>query len=505
MTSLTPAQVQTYRNAGFSTRQIQVLSSVGGTSLVPGTTPGTYCAGDDSRVIGAVQGDGSQMDVGPWIFNPRHYGAVGDGQIVSDGSMLSGSNVLNSASNLFGSTNAIIGAKVLVSHAGNAGVKTLITSVTGWNNHGQIVLADANASGGNVTSCVVMWGTDDTAAFQACVNAAVAFARVFSGAARVFIPLGQRKFYVIAGALVTGGSTLGNAQITFPIIPTTENKVCLTIEGINNASATQHWEQLVPQLSGSTLISFGAHANPSVQNTNTNANGNACMFGGPTFTNGYGVAPGLFSNMSVTFKNVSLLNTYTHDGISYGAIDCYGVGNLNLIDMAAGTTGTVAGGDFISGSIFGSGAVVGILMPAPGNNDNCYVSNVTIHGGYTYAILFGEHTVADRVCILYCWAALCIVGTYAGSVGATHGFYFAQTSVEACTKLMDFMGQGSGGIGPFIYVGQLDTETSTPSFTGTGLTTALGHVTLTGLYVWANLDAVGVNFKIINGQASPTP
>jgi hypothetical protein len=100
---------------------------------------------------------------------------------------------------------------------------------------------------------------------------------------------------------------------------------------------------------------------------------------------------------------------------------------------------------------------------------------------------------------------LCVVGNYYGSVGATHAIKAQQLSVEACSNIVYIIGVGSAGIGPFIDIDQLDTETSTPTFSdntgGNGLRAALGTLRLTGLYTQSNVNVTSpTGLKIIDGQ-----
>lgn len=458
-----------------------------------GTTTGTIAAGDDSRFPLAQ----------PWVFNvaAAAYGAVGDGQFVTDGAMGSGAAVLTSASGKFASTD--VGKAVMVSKAGAAGVSTLVTTIASYQSATQVTLSAANASGGAVSSCVVMWATDDTAHIQAAINAALAYAALH-GTATVYIPVGSGRFYGIGGALVTGGTTLGNSQLTLGApVATTLNKVVLDITGVANGSGLQHWQQLSPQLGGSTLVSFGAFASSGAQNTSISASGNACLLGGPAQPGGYGISPGVFSNMLVTLRNLSFLTTHSASGFTYGAADFSGIAEANLENFAYGTAGSVAAGDYTNPSVFGTGLSIGLLMPANGNNDNNHVVNLSCHGGYTYALFATEHTVIDRLCILYCWAAICLVGNYFGSVGSAHGVNVAQASIEACVNIVYVVGGGGSGIGPYLFA-TISTETGAPTFSGNSagaMNAALGTVTLTGLFTVSGISvAYPTGMKIINGQ-----
>lgn len=458
---------------------------------------------DSLRVRGDVEIDGTltAANSDPAVFSASHYGAVGDGQFVTDGAMTSGGAVLTSASNQF--ANVRPGMPVMVKGGGALGQTTLVTTVASKQTNSHITLNAPNASGGSITGALVLWGTDDTAALQATINAALAYATLH-GSARVYIPIGAGFFYVVAGSLVTGGATLGNSQLTLGApAATTGNKVVLDIEGVANGSGLQHWQQLSPQFNGSTLVSFGVFANPTAQANSITAAGNPCLLGGPAQPGGYGVAPGVFSNMLVTLKNLSILTTHSAYGLTYSAADFSGIAEVNLENVAYGTTGSVAAGDYGSPSTFATGLSVGLLLPANGNNDNISIHNLSCHGGYTFALFATEHTVIDRLCILYCWSALCVVGNYYSSVGSVHGVNVVQASIEACTNLVYVVGAGSAGLGPWLFA-TISTESGAPTFSGrdaTSMNAALGEVVLTGEFVPSAISvAYPTGLRIRNAQ-----
>ena len=448
----------------------------------------------DTAVAGA-------QHASPWVFDvtAAAYGAAGDGKLVTDGAMTSASATLTSATANFQPGD--VGKAILVKGAGPAGVTTLVTTISARVSATQVTLAAPAAA--TVPGALVMWATDDTSAIQSAINAAGAYA-VAHGAATVLVPAPTGRFYAVAGPLVTGGSTKGNAQLTLPVIPTTGNKAVLTFEGPGDGAAVQHWEQTVPQLSGATLVSFKVHASSGAQIASINAAGNSCVLGGPSQPGGYGVAPGVFSNMHVVLRGLSILTTHSANGLTLTAVDLSGVANAALENFAYGTAGSVAGGDYVSPGSFANGLCPGLLMPASGNNDLVLIRNVTCHGGYTYAMFATEHADIHGVRILYCWAGFCPVGTYYSSVGSTHAIVATLLSIEACTYLVYIIGGGSSGLGPFLHL-RIDTETSTPRFGdnngGFASSTARGDVVLTGLYTTAGLTLDNpVSYDILDGQ-----
>jgi len=458
----------------------------------------------DAQIGGEVsRANGAYQPLQPGVFDVTKapYSAKGDGLVVTDGAITTGTAILTSASAPF--ANVIAGMLVMVKGAGTFGVTTHVTTVASKQSNGQITLA-ANAPT-TVTGALVLIATDDTGAFQAAINAATAYA-VLHGAAKVLIPAPAGRFYGIGGPLVSGGATKGNAQLTLPVVATSGNKAVLTIEGPGDGAAVQHWEQLVPQMSGATLVSFGVFASSSAQIASINAAGNACVLGGPSQPGGYGVAPGVYSNMHLVLRNMSILTTHSANGLTYSAADLSGVANAAIENMAYGTTGTVAGGDYSSPGSFAFGLVPGLLLPADGNNDLVTVRNLTCHGGYTYGIFATEHFDGNNIRILYDWAAFCPVGTYYGSVGSTHAIVATLLSIESCSYLVYIIGGGSGGIGPFLHL-RIDTETGLPRFgdnnSGFASSTARGEVVLTGLYTASSLTLdAPIGYDIIDGQRS---
>jgi hypothetical protein len=452
-----------------------------------GGTPGTWVGG------GATS---------PWVFDVTSYGALGNGKVASDAAMTSGSAVLTcSTSTPFAAGD--VGKNVMVLGAGASG-ETLVGTISAYTDSSHVTLSAT--AGSSVSGVPAMWASDDTAAIQATIDAAVTYAQAHAGAATVLIPTAAGAFYGVAGPLKTGGSTLGNAQLTLPVVAATGRKLTLTIQGAHTGAGVQHWQQLVPNTTGSTLVSFGLFANATAQTNSINAGGNPAVIGGPSQPGGYGVAPGNFSNLYVDIGDLSILTCHSKFGLTYTAIDLSGVANAQLRDGQTSTTGVVAppAGSYVSPGVFATGLSIGILLPANGNNDCTILRNWTIGGGYTYGLLATEHTDIYGLRILYCWAALCPVGTYYSSVGAAHSINGSLISIEQCTYLIYVFGPGTGGLGPTMYL-KIDTETSTPRFGdrtgGTGLAAARGEVVLAGLFTPSGLTLDNpTGLKIRNSQ-----
>ena len=422
----------------------------------------------------------------PWTFSIKSYGALGDGQMVTDGAITSGTKALAClTSTPFAAGD--VGKTIMILGAGATGVTTHVTTITAFTDSGHVTVA-ANA-GATTTAALVMWATDDTAAIQSAINAAVTYAQAHAGYAQVYIPAAPNAFYGVAGALVTGASTYGNSQLTIPIVATTAAKVTLELLGAGTGAATRHWLQTVPAANSSCLVSMGSFASAAAQTTSLNAAGMASMLGGPgganTAPNDYGTSNQRFNNVSVVLRGMSILTTHTANGIGYGAFNFHGMACASAIDVSISTAAPVPGNWYSNPATFATGLVVGAIMPANGNNDSCVLRNFVVQGGYVRGIYATEHTNWVGGMVLYCWSGIAVIGNYGdggSGAGALHAVNLDQVSAEGNTYLMEIIGLGSGGVGPQFH-GIIDNE-GTPQFhdstSGTSLATAIGEVKLVG-------------------------
>lgn len=455
---------------------------------------------DAELTVRTSSGDVGRLRPTPWLFDVTDpaYGAKGDARVIADGAMSSGSAILTSASNPF--TNVIPGMKVSVKNAAPTGVTTLIADVVSKQNNGQITLSAANASGGAVTGAIVIWGTDDTAAIQEAVDDAEAYLAAGHGYAQVYFP---PRPYIVAGPL--NNTKSGNGQIVFGVyVMTAVKKMLEFASDVTGAAAVRTWLQGVPQSAGACLISFGVYSSTSAQIANINADGNPAIISGPNEGFGYGASAN-FSNIIPALKNITFLTTHSAYGLTYGAFNFYGCANAHLENVGWSTAGIVPGTDYASPGTFGTGLSIGGLLPAPGNNDYVVAKNISIGGGYTYAMFFTEHGLVDRYMALYCWAGLVIVGNYFGSVGSVHAMKMIGASIEACTNELVIMGAGSEGVGPIIDIDQLSTESGTPNIAGQAahMAAARGVIRWTGLFNESGLthdNPTGI--ESINGQVA---
>lgn len=444
-----------------------------------------------------------------WQFNIEDYGAVSDAKVVGDGAVVGGVPAVTCATSTPFS-GSLVGKPVLIKGAGSNGVTSFRTTFSAYNSPSSMALTDTPPV--SITGAIVAFGTNSYTAIRLATAAAEAYlngtgtgvASTPHTFARVYTP---PRPYIVDGPLDVSKS--GNGQVPFGVYPTTDVKKVIEFSGeTNGAAAVRHWEQLLPQVAGSCWISFGFYASTSAQITDLNANGNPGIISGPNEGTSNGLAYGAggrYSNVMAIIRNMALLNAHTAFGITYGMANLFGCANALVENVGGGTLGTVASpsADYTSPGVFGTGLSIGLLLPANGNNDHNVVRNLSIGGGYTYGLFLTEHGLVDRVMVLYCWAGLCPVGTYAGSFGATHAMKVLQASIEACGRELYFIGAGSNGVTIFD-CDQLQTESGTPTIDGNStaaLAAVVGRTKLTGLFTPSGVTiAQPSGIELVNGQ-----
>jgi hypothetical protein len=372
-----------------------------------GTTAGTITQGDDSRITGALQRSGGTMT----------------------GALALAADPVNP---LEGATKQYVDTKT-ASNAWQFNVKS----------------APYNAKGDG--------STDDTAAIQAAIDAAAAYAAANNSYAEVLFPPAT---YVIATAARTDRS--GNAQLALPIVSATNNKLTIALIGVADAASMPHWTATSPQINGVVLQSTW---NATDQSSNSNE---ASVLGGPTAPNGY-VAGAVYSNCNVVIKGIQVQVPHTARGSDTSGIDLRGIANAHLEDVAVYAAATP---NQLNATYTTAGWNFGIAMPVPGNNDLCVMRNCSVEGA-TYGIYLGEHLAADRLAAVYCYTGL-LGGGFFNSVGQQHYNQIGSASAEACVNAVNIVGSGK------IVINTLSTEgnmTHVKDNTGS----AVGYIGLGGI------------------------
>ena len=459
--------------------------SVGGTPVGGVSIPLTAAIGQVPVATSATTSLwNSVVNAGPWVFDVRTFGAKGDGQAVTDGAITSGTATLTCAtSQPFKPSD--VGKAIMVKNALVSGATTLVTTITGYTS-ASVVTLGANATNTVASGGAVFWATDDTIAIQSCINTAFTYGQK-QGTAIIWLPPNGGLFYGIAGPLIAGGATKANGQLTIPIQldngTTTGLKVTLIFLGATDGGATRHWHQTIPQMTGSTLVSFGVFANATAQTNAINANGNPAVISGQTGANGYGGSALLYNNVIVRLQNMQIYTTHSANGWGYCAYNFHGLAAAALENFGYGTIGTYQAGDFGNPNGFSAGLSCGGLLPSAGNNDCNQLRNVVCHGGYTYGVFLTEHSDWSGGTMLYCWSGIVFIGNYGDGgigVGASHGMNISQISVEGCNQPCMFIGQGQAGIGPEV-TGSIDTEGTTKfNDNASGLASAIGLLRVKG-------------------------
>lgn len=159
-----------------------VVPAEGWERLVGFAEQHTHTGGQDGTALGGV--------------SPLAYGAKADARTLQDGTMTAGSATLQSASANF--TSADVGKRCRVDGAGPGGAP-LYTTINAVTNATTVTLAVAAST--SVTNAWVLYGTDNTQAFQTAVNAAGAQ----TNGGVVEVPSGD---YLFAGTVVVNVSNV---------------------------------------------------------------------------------------------------------------------------------------------------------------------------------------------------------------------------------------------------------------------------------------------------------
>lgn len=407
------------------------------------TNPGsegwtTQRAGRDGQTqyvpVTFAGGDASSASV----FSVATYGAVGNAQDAYTGAMTSGSAVLTISAGVNGGSFSAsdVGKVVWVRGAAAAG-GDLLTTIASYTSSTQVTLAAAAAT--TVSSAGVVWGTDDTAAIQAAVNAAHAYALSGPMSATVLF---DAKYYLVSSPTTKNATTKGNAQIYLPYVdPNVNEKVVLTLQGVSDASAWNHWLQPRPQMSGTVIRSVlsglaldGTYGAPSV-------------IGGPSTMAGAGNG---YSNMLARIDGITVM---APPNPSLIGVDLYGcamasIGTLTCLAAAAVPVGSTNPRLNVTPT---NDLGIGLRLPSLGNNDNVTIESYGVEGFY-YGLACADHTTAQRVGIIYSNTGIYIYGSGA----LDHGLSILNLSIEGASVAI----QGaisSGGKFP-LHIPRLDME-----------------------------------------------
>ncbi len=370
-------------------------------------SPGIWYVQTDDLPLSQLDGRYSLSAISSQ-FKPETYGAKGDGKIVTDGAMTSGSAVLAcTTSTPFASTD--VGKYVLVWSAKTSS-SYLFTQISGFTDSGHVTL---NTTATNTVSGVgVLFGTDDTVAIQSAVNAAIA--RSQNGNGESAIVQFQDKIYCVASA-PTVGANQGNAQINLTAIsPTVGIKVQISLVGTGSNAQLLHWTGPQPPQQGTILMGMW-----TVGTLNTTY-GNSAVIGGPV--SGYGGGGGLFSTMFVVVDNLTVMVPMSTG--AYSGMNLYGVGqasvpNFSYLPLAVTPVSTTWPAMATYGnSTYYPGGSCGLIMPAIGNNAVADIGNYVCYFAQV-ALIASEHANWKSMKTIFCAFGVLSMGNSGGN--SCHG------------------------------------------------------------------------------------
>lgn len=437
----------------------------------------------------------------PHQFRPESYGAKRDGKVVTDAVMVSGSpNIACTTSTPFTSTGVDGGKHILVSTA-TGSLAHLAGTISTVTDTGHAVLsASATANTGGTPGAITYFGTDDTAAIQAAITAAVAYAQAHGGFAEVVFASG---IYIIAGAFTA--QALGNAQLALPVIsPTaTFGQITLKLRGAMDTTPLMHWLQVFPQASGTIL------ACASTSGTADTGSGPSCVIGSPV--SGYGGEPGLYSNCVVQVKGIGMLLPY-NGGVC--GMDLFGMIEADVDSFSCMAAAVVPTSSAPAPSLATPNSIThqwtfGLRMPTTGNQTVCRVTRFSTEG-LTYGLCPSEWTWGDDIHIMYAIVAL---GMWAGGVTMVHSALIVNVQAENCTNMLGMASTNSAGTNGTgtarLDVLNFQTEVTGPVFDPTSQIQGTLHVRSqgqSGAYTsggYLSGGTGGAQLRIINEMTTP--
>ncbi|MEK7952786.1 glycosyl hydrolase family 28-related protein [Luteolibacter soli] len=193
--------------------------------------------------MSAAQAAQAAIDLGAAI-SVKAFGAAGDAKAIFVASMTSGSAVLSSG--YAGFSAGDVGKYIRVEKAGAASAD-LITTIASYQNSGQVTLAVA--AGSSVANTAAFWGTNDTAAVQAAIDAAVASDKIQT----VCFPQGRYLCNVTVG-------------INTHLVGMGQGGVVGLIHGANNSNFTDSPAVLFPAVRTSPVVYFTSAFGAAMRN-----------------------------------------------------------------------------------------------------------------------------------------------------------------------------------------------------------------------------------------------
>jgi hypothetical protein len=418
-----------------------------------------------------------------WQFPVEKYGAQGDGKMGSGGTGASGQAVFTDAAAHFINATAPagdVGKYIIINQgAGGSATNPFVGTIISVNSATSITLSASLAA--TCASAPYVYGTDDAAAINAAVAAAVTFATTYNYKGQVmFEPL----LYMLGSVTQTTSPYKFNTQVQVPVGAQLPQKIVLDFIGVGDASEPVFWNSTVPSLQGTCLVS--AMWVGSVDATF----GQQSVIGGPT--DATGLTPSPWANTLVNIDGITVCAPWNsmQIGFDFRNVTQANIGTGSYLAFApVNASSQTVGGPYL-GNKPTNGQSVGLYMPLAHNNDNCNIGLFAVENAF-FGVVPNEHTTAVRLACIYCDTGIfCNIG---GTGGNLHGASILYASVEACNTAL----AGAGSIFP-IFIGQLDVEQI-----GSGFEISDSSNALHGVVYWIDVDS-GSNTPLVNGAQSLT-
>lgn len=421
------------------------------------------------------------------VFNVNTYGAKGDGQMVVDGATDGTTGQITCAtSQPFKATDV---GKYLIINGALGTANALVGKITSYQSASQVTINAVSTTA--VSAACVLWGTDDTVAFQACITAAATYMNSSGLSAQVYKPPPVNGlFNMIAGPLVNTGTA--NGQLVIPTLYTVGAPQQTMYFFADITRSLPLWTQTAYAQVSNGIVSTGLFASTGAYTSNAASFGKAGVISStPSQTSLVANIAGLpaFQNIHVVFQNWTIITPSTNNGWNYSAFQMGGAAKCEFNGCAALITAnyntSTGANTFPAVGTLQNGLSTGFIGSGNGNNDDNTNYNPTI-SGYAFGLQLSEHIVIIAGRTIGCWASLLIMGN--DGVANAHMMRVVGHSVELCSITAYIESTGSPG---FTIDAELDMETSNnlqiqDNNTGAGLASLTGQFRLFGQYTVAN-------------------
>lgn len=377
-----------------------VIAQQGGSPNLSAIPPASAAVTVLQNLLTSQQLDNSRT------FHPEAYGALGNGRMISDGSITTGTATFTSTAQA-SFTTGDVGKYILVAGAGDAtGTRTLVTTISAWLSPTQVTLA-TNALATVSSGGYAVYGNDDTAAINSAVSAAFAYASTVTGGA--FGPLEAvvqflPRIYMVAGNPIQGGTTKGNAQIPLPFVAMSSPKITILFNGIPDTPLIHFGLNSTPIIAGAALVCC------NTTGTLNGTYGPASVIGG--YTHEQGAGDSVFSNFRPIIQGLTIVVPYNS---TFSGVDCYGCVGMGIRSLCCTAFATPTQMNNPQTNIAaGNQWTFGLRTPTTSNDGNPFVDNYVANGFWIGAAI-SEHVSASRGFTLYNGIGIQFFSTTTGS------------------------------------------------------------------------------------------